>query len=62
VTEQFKHAARLTLENWWQQFRDSIATVGEFETPVQSFPRFAVPAAARQLLGGEVHDDPVRLG
>lgn len=62
VTEQFKHAARITLENWWQQFRDSIASVGEYEVPVQSFPRFAVPAAARQLLGGEVHDDPVRIG
>jgi len=62
VTEQFKAAARMTLENWWQQFRDAIANVGEFEVPVASFPRFAVPAAARQLLGGEVHDDPVRLG
>lgn len=62
VTESFKAAARMTLENWWQQYRDSIATVGEYEVPVQSFPRFAVPVAARQLLGGEVHDDPVRIG
>lgn len=62
VAESFKAAARMTLENWWQQFNQGIGQVGEFEVPVSSFPRFAVPAAARQLLGGEVHDDPVRLG
>lgn len=62
VTEQFKHAARITLDNWWQQFREGIGQVGEFEVPMSSFPRFGVPAAARELLGGEVHDDPVRIG
>lgn len=62
VTQQFKHAARITLENWWQQFREGIGSVGEFEVPITAFPRFAIPAAARQLLGGEVHDDPVRVG
>jgi hypothetical protein len=63
VTEQFKHAARITLENWWQQFNQGIGSVGEFEVPVSSFPRFAVPNAARQALGlNETHDDAVRLG
>ncbi len=62
VTEQFKAAARITLENWWQQFREGIGQVGEFDVPVSAFPRFAVPNAAKMLLGGEVHDDPVRLG
>lgn len=62
VTEQFKHAARITLENWWQQFREGVGSVGEFDVPITSFPRFAIPSAARQALGGETHDDPVRLG
>lgn len=62
VAESFKAAARMTLENWWQQFNQGITSVGEYEVPASSFPRFAIPAAARQLLGGEVHDDPVRIG
>ncbi len=62
VAENFKHAARLTLENWWQQFRDSTGSVGEFEVPVQAFPRFAVPSAARHLLGAEVHNEVGRNG
>lgn len=56
VTEDFKHAARITLENWWQQFREGTAEVGDYEVPYSTFPRFAVPQAAVQLLGDEVHE------
>lgn len=55
VTEDFKAAARMTLENWWSQYRNGVRTQGEYEMPVSSFPRYDVPRAAVNLLGDEVH-------
>lgn len=62
VDERFKGAARVVLENLWQQFRDSVDRSGEFETPMTAFPRFGLPNAAKELLADELHDDDVRVG
>ena len=62
VDERFKGAARVALENLWQQWRDSPAQVGEFVTPMTAFPRFGLPNAAKELLADELHDDDVRVG
>lgn len=57
VTEDFKAAARITLENWWQQYRDGAGRMDEYEVPISAFPRFDVPRAALNLLGDEVHQN-----
>lgn len=55
VTEDFKAAARMTLENWWSQYRNGVRNMDEYEMPASSFPRYDVPRAALHLLGDEVH-------
>ncbi len=64
VTENFKHAARITLENWWQQFRNGadLVVADEGYMPTSPFPRYAIPNAARQLLADEVHETDVMVG
>lgn len=52
VPARFKLAAKVTLENWWQMVRPTgVETIpGELDAPIGSFPKFAIPNAARQIL------------
>lgn len=63
VPERFKQAARVTLENWWQMIRTKgfQPESGELDFAMTSFPRFAVPWAAQQLLGDVWQDDDFDL-
>lgn len=53
VGSRFKEAAAITLKNWWRTYENAIANVSEYEIPSDSFPRFAIPNAAKQLLADE---------
>lgn len=58
VTEDFKAAFRMSLENWWSQYRNGVRDRGgDYELPASSFPRFDIPNAALDLLGDEVHEN-----
>ena len=58
VSELFKEAARITLMHWWRTREQGTFEVvldgGDgFEVPRSNFPRWAVPNAAKELLGSE---------
>lgn len=53
VTELFKRAAALTLQNIWNAQRPSLAQVGDFEIPQSNWPRFAIPNAVQEMLASE---------
>lgn len=55
VDAKFKQAASIMLKNFWRSMQQSAAQVDEFDVPVASFPRFAIPNAVRDLLAGEIH-------
>lgn len=57
VDADHKEAAGLILRNWWRSYENSIADLGEYDTPAQSFPAFAVPNAVRELLADELQTD-----
>lgn len=54
VDPRFKRAAAITLQNLWRDREPSLEQLGEFDTPRASFPTFALPNAARQLLSEEI--------
>lgn len=54
VDARFKRAAALTLENMWRDREPGLEPQGEFDVPRQSFPTFALPRAAMQLLSEEI--------
>lgn len=53
----YREAAGLMLRNLWRSYQESVGQVGEFDTPVQNFPAFAVPNAVRDLLHTEVQPE-----
>lgn len=53
VPDKFKLAASQMLKNAWRANEPAVATVGEFEVPRDTFPRFAVPNSVKELLGRE---------
>lgn len=54
VDERFQRAAAICLENMWRDREPGLETQGEFDVPRQSFPTFALPRAAMQLLSEEI--------
>jgi hypothetical protein len=54
VDERFKRAAAITLQNLWRDREPGLEPMGEFDVPRSSFPTFAVPNAAEQLLSEEI--------
>lgn len=57
VDARFKEAAAVMLRNWWRADEQSIASMGEYDVPRQSFPTFAVPKAVRDLLADVWQDE-----
>ena len=53
VPERFKEAAAVTLKNWWRMYEAGAGRVNEYDVPQASFPTFAVPKAAKELLADE---------
>lgn len=58
VAPVFKTAALVMLKNVWRMEQTSVAPFGEYDVPTQSFPTFAVPRAAKELLRGEWRVNP----
>jgi hypothetical protein len=54
VTPRFKRAATIVLENLWRDREAGVEELGEYTVPRQSFPGFAMPRAAAQLLTREM--------
>jgi hypothetical protein len=54
VSARFKRACGLVLENLWRDREVGVEDLGEFAVPRQSFPTFAMPRAAAQLLTREM--------
>lgn len=54
VDARIKHAAVICLENLWRDRQQSAGQFGEFDVPVVSFPTFAMPKAAADLLIEEI--------
>lgn len=53
VDPRFKRACGLILANLWRDREPGLETQGEFDVPRQSYPTFAIPNAAKQLLSEE---------
>jgi len=53
VEPRIKRAAAICLENLWRDREHSVQDYGEYDVPVQSFPTFAMPRAAADLLAEE---------
>lgn len=53
VPERYKEAAAITLKAWWRLYEAGAGRVGEYDVPQASFPTFAVPKAAKELLADE---------
>lgn len=63
VSPRFKRAAGIVLENLWRDREAGVEELGEFTLPRQSFPTFAMPRAAAQLLAREVgHAETFGIG
>lgn len=58
VDDRFKEAAAIMLRNFWRSIAPSAIQDGEFDIPISSFPRFAIPNAVRQLLRDEIIEIP----
>lgn len=54
VDVRFKRACGIVLENLWRDREPGLEAMGEFDVPRQSFPTFAMPRAAAQLLTEEM--------
>ena len=50
VPPDFKRACGLVLANAWREKEPSTDTVGDYTVPRSSFPTFAIPNAAKELL------------
>lgn len=50
VDARIKEAALITIRNVWRSYEQSIGGVDEYDVPSQSFPGFAIPNAAQQLV------------
>lgn len=61
VDERYKKAAILCLQNIWQSQRIGTARMGEFDVPVSTFPRFAIPNAVKELFPGEIQEASTRF-
>ncbi|MCI2421506.1 hypothetical protein MOQ72_29135 [Saccharopolyspora sp. K220] len=61
VAQKYKNAAELILINLWRSQQDSVGAVSEYDVPASSFPAFAVPRAARDMLLGEIQESRVML-
>lgn len=53
VPERYKEAAAITLKSWWRMYEAGAGRVNEYDVPQASFPTFAVPKAAKELLATE---------
>lgn len=53
VPARFKEAAAVALKSWWRMYEAGAARVNEFDVPQASFPTFALPKAAKDLLADE---------
>jgi len=63
VPARFKRACGIVLENLWRDREPGVEDMGEFTTPRQSFPAFAMPRAAAQLLTREMgHAETFGIG
>ena len=54
VDARIKHAATICLENLWRDRQQTVGQFGEFDVPIASFPTFALPRAAADLLAEEL--------
>lgn len=54
VDAQFKRAAGICLANLWRDRQQSAGVMGEYDVPMASFPTFAMPRAAADLLAKEI--------
>lgn len=54
VDARIKHAATICLENLWRDRQQTAGQFGEFDVPMASFPTFALPRAAADLLAEEL--------
>lgn len=59
VDERYKRATGIVLTNLWREREIGVSEFQEFTTPQASFPAFALPNAARQLLAEEMGRDKV---
>lgn len=57
VDARFKHAAAICLENLWRDRQQTAGQFGEYDVPIASFPTFALPRAAAELLAEELGQD-----
>lgn len=53
VGAEFKDACGLVLKNAWQAYESTVGQIGEFDVPQARFPRFVIPNAVKEMLGGE---------
>lgn len=53
VPDRYKEAAAITLKSWWRMYEAGAGRVNEYDVPQASFPTFAVPKAAKELLADE---------
>lgn len=58
VDELFKAAARIMLQNLWRAEQQSVSRDGDYDVPAQSFPAFAVPKAALEVLSDHLQTTP----
>lgn len=49
VAARYKEAGVLILRNLWRPYENSVGQVDEYQTPVQTFPAFALPSAVKDL-------------
>ena len=57
VDARFKRACGIVVKNLWRDQQSTVAPVGEYELPIASFPTYAMPRAAEQLLARELRVD-----
>lgn len=57
VSELYKDACRLLLQNAWSSEQFGTRGWGEIDMPATSFRKFSVPNAVRDLLAGVLHAD-----
>ncbi len=63
VDPRIKEAAGICLENLWRERQQSARRFDEYDVPILSFPTFALPRAAADLLSDEIYyQRPLRAG
>lgn len=50
VDDRIKEGAAMFLRSWWRAYEQSVAPMGEFEVPTQTFPQCAIPTATKEIL------------